>query len=805
MGKKIPEKELAAIAANYDVLKEFYDKEPSVYGIIRKRGLFDKLCGHMKRGDKKRSDEELAAIVENYDVLQEFREKEQAAYSLIVSRGLLKKMCGHMKRAYENFSDEELKERASKYYILKEFRENEKAAYASICARGLLKQLCGHMERANNSHTNEEIAEIARQYEYRKDFEANAPSVCSVARRRGIYDKVCEHMDRLTKPRGYWTKARCHQIAKRYKTRKEFERERKDAYAAAERNGWLNEICSHMKAVGNNFKRKIYVFLFTDKTAYVGLAQDPEGRYRQHLRDKRSPVYKQAKVNGIAFEYHLLTDWLHKDVAGKVEDFFINKYKEDGWTMLNRQRGGNLGGRTKKYNPEQLQEEADKYEYIDDFREGSPLAYGYIIANHMFEDYCAKMKPGKSSRLYWTLERAIAVVPECKNRRALIKKYPKAWELLRKAELLDKYYPLNNVNGPFKRWTVENSKALAATCSTRDELREKSQTAYKILKKEGLIDEYFPLRWRSYSDEEKLEMIQSCQSRKELQSKYPSAYIFARKQGLLDKYFPKVKVIAGKEIKVKTKKVKTTRGSKKKVTVYVLSEEEIQASVADCRNRMELSKKYKRVYDWAKKNNRLDELFPINNAHYTDEEKLAIIKGCKSRSELNRKHFKIWEWANKNGLLDKYFPNKWQRTTDEERIAIIKSCKNRHELNTKSLTTYNWAKERGLLDKYLPVYQKYTDEERMEIIRSCKSRSELREKSTSIYEWLRDNGKLDEYFPSLRKIYTDEERIAIMSNCKNRTELNEKYRFIYVWARKNNLLDKYFPPHSDSESLLVHQ
>ena len=805
MGKKIPEKELAAIAANYDVLKEFYDKEPSVYGIIRKRGLFDKLCGHMKRGDKKRSDEELAAIVENYDVLQDFREKEPKAYSLICSRGLLKKLCGRMKRGTRRYSNEELAETASRYDDLREFRNKEKNVYQIICVRGLRDELCGRMKYFFRHYTDDELAAAAKDFRYRKDFEDVYPSMCSVARRRGIYDKICDHMDRLVKPHGYWTKAQCHKEALKYKTRKEFHKKSKSAASAAGRNGWLDEICSHMKAVGNNFKRKIYVFLFTDKTAYVGLAQDPEGRYRQHLRDKRSPIYKQAKVNGIAFEYHLLTDWLHKDVAGKVEDFFINKYKEDGWTMLNRQRGGNLGGRTKKYNPEQLQEEADKYEYIDDFREGSPLAYGYIIANHMFEDYCAKMKPGKSSRLYWTLERAIAVVPECKNRRALIKKYPKAWELLRKAELLDKYYPLEKVNGPFKKWTIENSKALAATCSTRDELREKSQTAYKILKKEGLIDEYFPLRWRSYSDEEKLEMIQSCQSRKELQSKYPAAYIFARKQGLLEKHFPKIKVVAGKKIKVKTKKIKATRGSKKNVTVYVLSEEEIRASIADCRNRNELSKKYKRVYDWAKKNDRLDEFFPVTNTHYTDEEKLSIIKGCKSRSELNKKHFHIWEWAKENGLLDKYFPNKWQRTTDEERIAIIKSCKSRHELNAKSLTTYNWAKERGLLDKYLPVYQKHTSEERMEIIKSCTSRSELREKSTSIYEWLRDNGKLDEYFPSLRKIYTDEERISIMSNCKNRTELNEKYRFIYVWARKNNLLDKYFPPHSDSESLLVHQ
>lgn len=785
MGKKIPEEELAAIAAKYDVLKEFYEKEPSVYGIIRKRGLFDKLCGHMKRGDKERSDEELAAIAVNYDILKEFREKELAAYSLIVSRGLLKKLCGHMKRRSMHYTDEELAEIASKYENLKEFRKNEKVVYQQICIRGLRKELCGHMKRAFDDYTNEELAEIARQYDYRKDFETNAPSACSVARRRGIYDKICEHMDRLTKPRGYWTKARCHQIAKEYKTRKEFMKERKDAYAAAKRNGWLNEICSHMKAIGNNYKRKIYVFTFADGHAYVGLAQDPEGRFREHTEtEERSPVYQYIQKVGATFEYKILTDWLHKDIAGKVEDFFINQYAKEGWKMLNRQKGGNLGGCTKLYKPERLRREANKYEYVDDFRECSPLVYHYIISHHMFDRYCSKMKPGKSSRLYWTLERAIAVVPECKGRCALYKKYPKAWGLLKKADLLDKYYPLERVNSPHKVWTLEKSLLVVPLCKSRSQLSDKYQSAYLTLRKEGLLDKYFPPLWRAYTENEKMGFVSSCKTRKELRTKHPAAYKWARKNDLLDKFFPE---------------------EKHRPDSIVPTNEEILAFVAECRSRNELRKRYRSVYNWLSKNNRLGEFYPPKQNGYTEEEKLSIIAGCKLRTELNKKHPRVYQWLKKSGLLDKYYPNKWERYTNEDRMAIIKNCKNRHELNVTHLAVYNWAKENGLLDEFFPIKHKYTDEERMEIIATCQSRSELRKKSTSVYEWLRDNGKLDEYFPSLRKIYTDKERIAIMANCKNRTELNEKYRFVYVWARKNNLLDKYFPPHSNSESLLVHQ
>ena len=58
MGKKIPEEQLAAIASKYTVLKEFADNEPNAYRRIRERGLFDKLCGHMKRAYRKPLSEE---------------------------------------------------------------------------------------------------------------------------------------------------------------------------------------------------------------------------------------------------------------------------------------------------------------------------------------------------------------------------------------------------------------------------------------------------------------------------------------------------------------------------------------------------------------------------------------------------------------------------------------------------------------------------------------------------------------------------------------------------------------------------
>ena len=48
------------------------------------------------------------------------------------------------------------------------------------------------------------------------------------------------------KPRGYWTKERCHEEALKYTTRNEFNINSNVSYTISRQNKWLNDICSHM-------------------------------------------------------------------------------------------------------------------------------------------------------------------------------------------------------------------------------------------------------------------------------------------------------------------------------------------------------------------------------------------------------------------------------------------------------------------------------------------------------------------------------------------------------------------------------
>ena len=54
-------------------------------------------------------------------------------------------------------------------------------------------------------------------------------------------------MEQIIKPAGYWTKDKCKEVALEYKSRGDFWKENRGAYDACIRNGWLDEVCSHMK------------------------------------------------------------------------------------------------------------------------------------------------------------------------------------------------------------------------------------------------------------------------------------------------------------------------------------------------------------------------------------------------------------------------------------------------------------------------------------------------------------------------------------------------------------------------------
>lgn len=162
----------------------------------------------------------------------------------------------------------------------------------------------------------------------------------------------------------------CKICAFKYETRGEFQKKDKNKYNIAYRHGWLDEICSHMKKIGNSYYRCVYVYEFEQfKSVYVGLTYDIDNRDLQHKNKNYSSVREFSLINNTNIpKIKQLTEYIDKDKASELEGFYLEKYKNDGWLILNKNKTGGLGGnnRNTTFTKEMCFEIAKKYNKVSD-------------------------------------------------------------------------------------------------------------------------------------------------------------------------------------------------------------------------------------------------------------------------------------------------------------------------------------------------------------------------------------------------------------------------------------------------------
>jgi uncharacterized protein YnzC (UPF0291/DUF896 family) len=96
--------------------------------------------------------------------------------------------------------------------------------------------------------TLEECKEIALRYNTRSEWEKNDNKSYSAALRNGWLEQCCGHMEAQ-----HWTLEECKEIALRYKTRSEWKKNDNKSYQAAYKKGWLEQCCGHMEAQLHNW------------------------------------------------------------------------------------------------------------------------------------------------------------------------------------------------------------------------------------------------------------------------------------------------------------------------------------------------------------------------------------------------------------------------------------------------------------------------------------------------------------------------------------------------------------------------
>ena len=232
-----------------------------------------------------------------------------------------------------------------------------------------------------------------------------------------------------------YSKEQCEKAALACKKRSEFAVKHKGEYFKALREGWLDEICAHMKVVGNRYKRCIYAYVFEEsKYVYVGLTGNIEKRDKEHRARSSSSVYRFAAKEGLSIPPVLqMSEYIPKEDAAVREGEILMQYISKGYLPINISKTGGLGGHLQNdgYTFEQCKEIATKYSKRSEWKRHDYPTY-YIASKLGWIDTIMPQNKryGNKDIRFWTIERCCDVAKTCKTILEFRKNYPSAYVIV---------------------------------------------------------------------------------------------------------------------------------------------------------------------------------------------------------------------------------------------------------------------------------------------------------------------------------------------------------------------------------------
>lgn len=294
-----------------------------------------------------------------------------------------------LKEELHRWTKEEVFDLAKNFSRMNHFKKAHPRAYGAARSNKWIEDLRKIMTPAYESWDEDKIRKIASNYNNLQKFFEEQPKAYYAARSLEIYDEITNHMERGFH---YWTKDEVIDVASKYNNRRDFITNDNSAYQAAVNNGWYDEISKEWDYLGNLYKRMVYAFEFPDNVVYVGLTLSKEKRFLAHMIS--GPVYKHKNKTGLDPIMIVVSDeYIDAKDAQQLEDCTIQKYKSEGWTVLNTAKAGGLGGCTRIWDKESVMEIALRYTYMNQFKKENPNAYQAALRNGWIDEINKTMIP----------------------------------------------------------------------------------------------------------------------------------------------------------------------------------------------------------------------------------------------------------------------------------------------------------------------------------------------------------------------------------------------------------------------------
>lgn len=384
-----------------------------------------------------------------------------------------------------SWTKEKIQEEAKRFSTRSEFARGNVSAYKKAHREGWLDEVCNFMVRPSKPKgywTKERVFETAKSYTSKADFSKNAP----IAYRVALSNGWLRELSSLFEGQQPYTREECRQEASKYNSKEDFMKESPICYNCAKNYRILTEICSHMGT--NTNYRYVYAFEFEDHYAYIGMSCSPQKRCNQHLTEKKSTVYKYIKETGSRYIFKVLTEGLVEN-AVQQEILWINKYKGDGWILLNKELDELDNDGSPKYTYEYCEMIANRYAHSQNFKKGNSLVYNYAVRHGWLDNICRHMDKDAQEAQHWTKERCLEEAKKYEMRKDFQKECSGAYAAAYRNKWLDEICSHMERPTPHNSyWTSERCHDEALKYTTRKDFQRGSGGAYNAARRKGLLD-----------------------------------------------------------------------------------------------------------------------------------------------------------------------------------------------------------------------------------------------------------------------------------------------------------------------------
>lgn len=403
-----------------------------------------------------------------------------------------------IRKQHTPYSYDEVYEIAKNYTCSSDFQKGNGSAYGKARANGWIKDYTWFRVKQHAPYTYEECYEVALSYKSRRELALANIGVYQAALNHGWLDDYT-WFETKQRPFNYWTKEKVIEESKKFSSRGEFALMNATAYRKARVNGWLDEMV-WLKDKRIDFTNDkidcVYAYEFEEyNSVYVGrtLVKRLKDRHYEHIFTESDAVYLFTKDKNISTpDIKVLESGLTVSEGVLKEGFYLERYKNDGWNILNRTKTGSIGKiGSIKWSKKTCSEEAKKYITKSEFSKNSGGAYNVARKNGWLNDYTWFEKKQKPAG-YWDIyDNSFEAAHECKTVSEFAKRFNRAYVTAKKNDWLKDYIWFQTKRlAHNKKWDYVSCYEEAKKYQTKKEFEIAARGAYKVALKNGWLSNF---------------------------------------------------------------------------------------------------------------------------------------------------------------------------------------------------------------------------------------------------------------------------------------------------------------------------